>query len=229
MSTNDKQPHVAHYTRRRETPPRTQAEQVGEIIRAHKDAAPRERFLHDMLNATAEDSPPAPEGQAAEIRQKSTLAPHRAKLARALENELARHEAEKARARLADAGAYEREGGNVPNLVEVIYEAYLVGAVPASEIARELHVTEEYVREVVRTHAPFSWFVEVRTDAGKWEEQDGSEDLWPAVDVEEIARGLLADSVSAGTRARVRVWKGHGPAPDAEPVYVAYTHDQDAN
>ncbi|MEV8169605.1 hypothetical protein AB0O70_16920, partial [Microbacterium paraoxydans] len=58
MTTDDEQPKVAHYTRtsrtRNEPPPRTQAEQLGAIIRDVPGATPHERLLHEMLSATAE-------------------------------------------------------------------------------------------------------------------------------------------------------------------------------
>jgi transposase-like protein len=101
-----------------------------------------------------------------------------------------------------------------------------------AEIARELGMTDSYVRRIVREHRQFSWRLDLYdSEAGPgWQAWESGEDVMPHSDEHNIAAELAVRILSqAGQgprehRARVLIWTGTDEQPDDAAIY---RHEQD--
>ncbi|QWQ43072.1 hypothetical protein KME66_20390 [Streptomyces sp. YPW6] len=97
-----------------------------------------------------------------------------------------------------------------------------------AEIARELDMTDSYVRRIAREHRLVSWRLDLYdSEAGPgWQSWESGDDIIPSTRTEpDLAEHILA---AAGRgprehRARVLIWNGTDEQPDTAAVY---THEQ---
>ncbi|MFJ2909372.1 hypothetical protein ACIO8F_08040 [Streptomyces sp. NPDC087228] len=98
-----------------------------------------------------------------------------------------------------------------------------------AEIARELDMTDSYVRRITREHRLASWRLDLYDSAAGpgWQPHEAGDDVMPKTHpFPDLAEHILT---AAGRgpreyRARVLIWEGLDEQPDDLPVYV---HEQD--
>ncbi|MFJ8761056.1 hypothetical protein [Streptomyces cyaneofuscatus] len=98
-----------------------------------------------------------------------------------------------------------------------------------AEIARELDMTDSYVRRIVREHRLVSWRLDLYdSEAGPgWQPYEAGDDIIPSPRTEvHLAEHILAVAGRGPRehRARVLIWDGTDEQPDNAAVY---THEQE--
>ncbi|MER7697023.1 hypothetical protein [Streptomyces sp. NPDC096095] len=97
-----------------------------------------------------------------------------------------------------------------------------------AEIARELDMTDSYVRRIAREHRLVSWRLDLYdSEAGPgWQPYEAGDDIIPATRTEpDLAEHILAVAGQGPRehRARVLIWNGTDEQPDTAAIY---THKQ---
>ncbi|MFD3902988.1 hypothetical protein HXS80_20580 [Streptomyces sp. CB04723] len=135
-----------------------------------------------------------------------------------------------ARLTVDEAGVILRAAAAVRTAVPGIVLRAKANDTTTAKIARELDMTDSYVRRIAREHRLVSWRLDLYdSEAGPgWQPYEAGDDIIPATRTEpDLAEHILA---AAGRgprehRARVLIWDGTDEQPDTAAIY---THEGDS-